>query len=112
ELRLDRRRYTRAPDAKRTDAHAHRRLFRLHATIKRLDKAVDILAPPIRTAQPARHAIALPRRVIGKLRVVLCGIGIEVIVDMNAVDVVTLHDVEDHLEDVTVGVHLAGIDPL
>ena len=62
-----RRRHAGSPDSKRTDPETRARLRRFDRAIRRADEFVDVVAPPIRPAQPALAAITFPQESSGNV---------------------------------------------
>src|SRR4029079_16042178 len=92
-----------APDAEGTDSEFHPRLRRLDAEIHLMDQAVDIRATPIIARElSARSHIFAPAGRVGEFDrsspPILLLVGVEVVVDVNAIDVVPAHDVHHHVE--------------
>ena len=85
-----------APDAERTDAETHPGLLLFDGIVKLLDQLVHILPTPV----AAVHAVAefTVARIVG-YRFARGRVGVEVIVDMNAVHIVALQNVAHHLAD-------------
>ena len=80
----------------------------MHGVIEHLDEGVHIISAPFCTVL---KAIA-----IGKIRGIVendltcCRIGIEIVVDVETIHVVTAHDVGSHIADVTLIFHDARIE--
>src|SRR4051812_39779000 len=120
------------PDAKWADADGDPRLCDMHALIERRDEIVDVVTTPVVAIGPMLPAPVLdPRRVIRKIELVddldrvamtpapdaaisctRLAIGIEEIVEVHAVDIVALDDVDDRRHHGFACLRDAGIDPL
>ena len=108
---FDLRRVVRAPDAERTDSHLCRRADRLHRAVEIADEAVDVVAAPVVERQPPSfRAIALVGRCIRKIDVGL-RIGIEVVVEVDAVHGVAADHVCYHVEGALLHALVTGIHP-
>src|SRR5438105_1257138 len=125
-------RITRAPDTKGADAHGDPWLGDVHALIELGDEIVDVVAAPIVSVRPPLPAaIPDPRRVVRKIelahdpdRVPMApstnaaiarprlAIGVEEIVEVDAVDVIALHDVDDRRQHRLAGGGNSRVDPL
>src|SRR5688500_5046574 len=92
----------RTPGSKRTDSEFHPRLDRLDSDVNLVDQAVDVLTAPVIPSQPST-GIAVPAVTRGVWEVdcipalVSFLVWIEIVVDVNAIDVVALDDVEHDL---------------
>ncbi|RAO32897.1 hypothetical protein PSN13_03587 [Micromonospora saelicesensis] len=88
-----------APDAERADAELYPRLGRLDLAVHLLDQQVDVVPPPV---GPVGEAPVVGRegRVVRHL-VGAAGVGVEVVVEVDAIDVVPLD-----------GIHHGGLDEL
>src|SRR5438105_884359 len=120
------------PDTERTDSHRHPWLRDVNTLIKRRDKIVDVVTPPIVAIRPALSASVLdPRGTIREVELVhdsdrvamapatyppivraRLPIGIKEVVEMHRIDVISLNDVDDGREDRLPRRGDAGIDPL
>ena len=105
----------RPPDAEGTDTELHPGLGAGHGTPERVDEQVDILPPPVVARERTTlGSVALPAAIVGKgdgLAAAALGIGIEVVVEVDAIDVIALHDVEHHADGALAYGGLAGIHP-
>ena len=96
-----------AIDAERGHAELHPRLDAADGLEHVADEEVDILPAPVADAQSV--TILGIGVAIGNGQS-LNGIGIEVVVDVDAVDVVALHDVGHHLTDVLAILRHSGVE--
>src|SRR5674476_1191191 len=108
---------SRSPDAERTDAHLHPRFDRLRALVYLLDQRVYAVPAPVVARKPATLlCICGVARRIGERNcdAVLSDLGvrIEVVVDVDAIHVVTLHDVEHYAQRLPNYRGIAWIHPL
>src|SRR5262249_11674652 len=113
----DARRVARPPDAERADAHLHPRLGRLHPAVWPAHEAVDRRTPPIAPARPASPlAVLLPGAVVGegdRLAVLAFFlIGVEIVVDVDAIDVVAADHVEHDGQGVVLDVLARRVEPV
>lgn len=78
-----------------------------------VDEGVDVLAPPVVAFQPPAGALVTkPAAVVGEAQLhARRRVRIEIIVEMDAIDVVTADDVEDDLDGVVACVRFPGIEP-
>ena len=101
-----------AVDAEGADAKADPGLGRGYGHLQLADQEVDVVAPPViapvggeaRGRTVAGEALLVRERLAGD------GVGIEIVVDMDAVDVVTGDDVAHHAADEESAVGDAGIE--
>lgn len=95
-----------AIDAKGRNAELHPRFHLAQVVAHLLDKEVDILTSPVATV----HSIAIPciRSVIGNGNT-RSGIGIEIVIYVNAIHIITAHNVARHLTDIVAVLGTAGV---
>ncbi len=107
-------------DAERADAEQDGPLFPLDPLINPLDEPVDARASPVTAVElPPGRLVLPPARVVreGELSFLPWRVGgedrirVEVIVEMDAVDVVAPEDVKDDLQGALRGLRLARIEP-
>ena len=80
------------------------------------DEEVDVLAPPVVALKAATGvAVAFPAGPVGerdgRASGVFLRIGIKIIVEVNAIDVVTADDIKDDVEGMFLDFAFAGIEP-
>ena len=107
----------RTPNPKRRDAKLHPRLLSVNALVELTYQGVHILAAPIVTRQHATGAlIALEATIVGEVHkppaAVAFLVGIEVVVNVYAVDVIARDDIEDDANGVLTHGQLTWIHPL
>ena len=95
-------------DAKGRDAHLDPRLHVVHGLVQLLDKEVDVLAPPVATVGNAL-VIGTVLGIVGNLHA-WHRIGIEIVVNVQAVDVVAPHNVAHNLADVVPALRQGGVE--
>ena len=117
----------RTAETERADAELNPALFSMNAFMQALDQRVDILPAPVGARQGATAGeIVVPGRFIGKIRFhrwrggwAGCvqrssdrhWIGIKIIVEMHAIDIVAAHHVEDHVDGALRRLRLTRIHP-
>ena len=95
-------------DAERTDTELDPRLGGTDAFVQHLDEGIDVVTPPF-TDVAETIAVALESSLVGDGHA--ChGIGVEIVVDMEPVDVVAADDVGHYLTDVTVVLGQARVE--
>ncbi len=104
------------PDAEGADAHPNLRLRGLHLGVEALHEPVHVPPAPVLPPEGTSRSHVLPEaRPVRKLQDVAgrvsFGIGIEIVVEVNAIHVVPLHDVENDRKRVRRDVLLARIEP-
>ena len=129
---IDSFRIARAPDAEWADANGDPRLCDVHALIELLNEVIDVVATPIVAICPFLPTPVLdPRRLIGEVELtndlyrvsmtsapdaaVACSrlaIRVEEIVEVDAIDVVSLHDIDDRRQYGLARRRNTRIDPL
>ena len=104
----------RTPDAEWTDAELRVAFALFDRCVQTFDEAIDVLASPIRARQLAAGVmIALPGAIVGEVGVVVVrGVRIEVVVDVNAVDVVVVENFSDNSEGSLLDFGLCWIHPV
>ena len=105
-----------APDAKGGDAKADPGLGGADGLADAEDEEVDVLAPPVVALKTAAAiVVAFPTGPVGeregRASGVFLRVGIKIIVEVNAIDVVAANDVEDNVEGVFLDFAFAGIEP-
>src|SRR4051812_42947239 len=88
----------------------------MNLAVKALNEFVDVLAPPFVAGEfTAGFEVTIPGEVIVEFAedtgLKRFGVGIEIIVEVYAIDVVAADDVEDNLGDVILNALFAGIEP-
>ena len=97
-----------AVDAKRRYAELHPWLNLMDALATFLDEHIDIVATPVTTIAYA-IAVFLKLAVVGNLH--SCNwIGIEIVVHVYAVDIITRHNVVDHLNNIVAILGKSGVE--
>src|SRR3954469_5627748 len=129
---VDSLRIARTPDAEGADADRDPRLGDVHPLVELGHEVVDVVSAPVVAVGPVLLASVLdPRRMVREVefaddldRVAVAApshpavarsrfaIGIEEVIEMHAIDVVPLHDVDDSRQYCLAGFGNAGIDPL
>ena len=96
-----------AVDAKRRDAHLDPRLDVMHGLVHLLDKRADVVASPVvYIGKAVVVGVELPA--VGNAHA-RHGVGVEVVVDVQSVDIVSGHDVLDDHADIVAVLRNAGI---
>ena len=85
-------------DAEGRDANLHPRLGVVNGTIELFDKQVDVIAAPVATVADA-VVVGAELGCVGNLNA-SHGIGIEVVIDVQSIDVIACHDVADDIADI------------
>ena len=98
DARLDARRHAGPPDPKRADPHAHPRLLLFDGAVEIAHKSIDIGAT-------LGRAFAIRERETARR------IRVKIIIEVNSVDVVAPHHVEDDAQRAAAGVSAGGIAP-
>src|ERR1035437_2447480 len=115
EPRRDRFRVSRAPELERRDPELHPRLQLRDLPVQRLNELIDVAPSPVVARELATaFPVCLPAPIVGKIRGSVRAafrIRIEVVVEMNAIDIVALHHVEHHAQRLRAHRRLAGIHP-
>ena len=114
-----RRTAVRATQAERADAETHPRLLAVNAIVDAFHQQIDIAASPIGARQPAAQIDpSLPGGVVRKVLLdrrhaagKVYRVGVEIVIDVYAVDVVSTHHVEDDIQRPLCSGILAGIHP-
>ncbi len=105
----------RAPDTERTYAELNPRFGGLDRFIDPFDEGINIFAPPIVTTQSSSSAEPFPAGIIWKIQVrtrrIRFFVGIKVIIEMHAIDVITLHNIHHDAKRVILDIFLARIEP-
>ena len=104
------------PDAEGAEAEFDPGFDGLDGGVEAFDEAVDVVAAPVVAGElAAAVTVALPTGLVGEVDGFAGGVldlvGVEVIVEVDAVDVVAAEDVEDDAEGVFGGVVFAGVEP-
>ena len=85
------------PDPKGTDSEFHVRLGRFDLLIETLDELIHLIATPVVARKlTSGFDVVVPSSIVGE-GCIVDGVGVEVIVDMNAVDVIALDHIEEYL---------------
>src|SRR5690606_35375275 len=108
--------HVRAPGPDRADAHLHPRLDALDGLVHLAHVAVDVLAPPVTAPESTtRGTVARVARGVGEVELAAVrpalAVGREVVVDVNAVDVVPANNIRDDLHAALADRILARIHP-
>ena len=90
------------------DAHLHPGLGLVDGLIELLDEEVDIISAPV-VDVPDAVGVLTEEVFVGD-NLALHGIGIEIVVHVDAVDIITAHDVTRHLTDVITVLWESGIE--
>ena len=100
------------PDAERADAEFDVRLFLLDGAVEALDEGVDVVAPPFGDghASPAGSVGVVGGGVVED-DFATNGVGVEVVVDVDAVDVVAFGDVNHDLDGAVLNRFVRGVEP-
>jgi len=103
------------PYAERADADFDPRFGFVHGTVERFDEEVHISASPVGFGQgSAGSLVGFIGSVVWELGVLerRIGVGVEVIIKVNAIDIVSLDDIGDDLEGMSLDLGEAWIHPL
>src|ERR1051325_8378336 len=80
-----------------------------------MDECVHIFPAPITASAGTAGAESVPTRGVGKIQViagsVLLGVGVEIIIKVNAIDVVAADDIHDDSQGVVLDAFLTRIKP-
>src|SRR5262245_34631604 len=113
-LPRDRFRISRTPDSRRADSKFHPRLRAFDGAINPFDKRVDVFPPPMSAVESSGHAIFAPAALVWKIdgaRRLRVLIGIEIIIELHGIDVVSLHDIHDYFQRIVLHLAFAGVHP-
>src|SRR5690625_5115834 len=93
-------RMTGAPDSERTDSDFYQWTLLLDLAVKTFNEIIYVLSSPIASGEIATgFLIFFPRAIVGKIGTAsIRSIRIKVVIDVNAIDIVTFGDVENHIE--------------
>jgi hypothetical protein len=110
-------RNARARYTERTDAELYILLDLLDSSIKVLDKVVTVFASPITSAQPATSLqVSTPACTVGKIDLFLVAVinrvRVKVVIEVDSVDVVAFHNIEDNGQRMLLNNFLTGVHPL
>ena len=99
-----------APDAERADAEFHVGFDFVNLGVQAFDEIIDVHPAPVFAVHVSLKCF--PAGFIGKRRAVGGGVGVEVVVDVDAIHIVTTGDIEDDLQRMGGSGRFGGVQPL